>query len=62
MNLKPVTNQVVDNQPKFIMSGKNLEWSVGQVTLDASKFQEGQALNYMKKLQATHLKLWKHQC
>ena len=40
MNLKPVTNQVVDNQPKFIMSGKNLEWSVGQVTLDASKFQE----------------------
>lgn len=44
MNLKPVTNQVADNQPKFIMSGKNLEWSVGQVTLDASKFQEGEVV------------------
>lgn len=44
MNLKPITNSVADSQPKFLMSGKNLEWSVGQITLDATKFEEGEVV------------------
>lgn len=38
MNLKPTTVAFENDQPAFLMSGKNLEWTVGNITLDSADF------------------------
>lgn len=41
MNLKPQSFEYGNAQPKFLRDFKNLEWTVGNVTLDSSKLSEG---------------------
>lgn len=38
MNLKPTKVAFENDQPAFLMSGKNLEWTVGNITLDSADF------------------------
>ncbi|HAL08920.1 MAG TPA: hypothetical protein DCO67_03010 [Staphylococcus sp.] len=42
MSLKPKKVQFENEQPDFLRDAKNLEWTVGNITLDASKLSEGQ--------------------
>lgn len=42
MNLKPKKMSFDLEQPAFLRDAKNLEWTVGQITLDSSKLDEGQ--------------------
>lgn len=44
MNLKPRTLENRNDQPKFLRDFKNLEWTVGNITLDASKLEAGQVV------------------
>lgn len=44
MNLKPRTLESRNDQPKFLRDFKNLEWTVGNITLDASKLEAGQVV------------------
>jgi len=41
MNLKPTQVAFENDQPEFLMSGKNLEWTVGNITLDSADFTVG---------------------
>lgn len=41
MNLKPQSFEYGNIQPKFLRDFKNLEWTVGNITLDSSKFTKG---------------------
>lgn len=41
MNLKPTYVEFENDQPAFLMSGKNLEWTVGNITLDSADFTVG---------------------
>ena len=42
MNLKPKKMSFDLEQPAFLRDAKNLEWTVGQITLDSSKLDKGQ--------------------
>ncbi|MBF0750514.1 hypothetical protein [Mammaliicoccus lentus] len=42
MSLKPKNIQFENEQPEFLRDAKNLEWTVGNITLDSSKLSEGQ--------------------
>lgn len=42
MSLKPKNIQFENEQPEFLRDAKNLEWTVGIITLDSSKLSEGQ--------------------
>lgn len=44
MSLKPKKVQFENEQPDFLRDAKNLEWTVGNITLDASKLSEGQVV------------------
>ena len=42
MSLKPKNIQFENEQPEFLRDAKNLEWTVGNITLDSSELSEGQ--------------------
>lgn len=42
MSLKPKKIQFENEQPDFLRDAKNLEWTVGNITLDSSKLSKGQ--------------------
>lgn len=42
MSLKLKNIQFENEQPEFLRDAKNLEWTVGNITLDSSKLSEGQ--------------------
>ncbi len=44
MSLKPKKVQFESEQPEFLRDAKNLEWTVGNITLDSSKLTEGQVI------------------
>ncbi len=44
MSLKPKKVQFENEQPEFLRDAKNLEWTVGNITLDSSKLTEGQVI------------------
>lgn len=44
MNLKPRTLESRNDHAKFLRDFKNLEWTVGNITLDASKLEAGQVV------------------
>ncbi|MGW7932321.1 hypothetical protein ACWEWU_11740 [Staphylococcus xylosus] len=41
---KPKIISVEAEHPRFLRDGKNLEWTVGNITLDSSKLDEGQVV------------------
>lgn len=44
MNLKPKVVSEDLQFPSFLRDAKNLEWTVGNITLDSSKLSEGQVV------------------
>lgn len=44
MNLKPKVVSEDLQFPNFLRDAKNLEWTVGNITLDSSKLSEGQVV------------------
>ncbi|WP_204207311.1 hypothetical protein [Mammaliicoccus sciuri] len=44
MNLKPKVVSEDLQFPSFLIDAKNLEWTVGNITLDSSKLSEGQVV------------------
>lgn len=44
MNLKPKVVSEDLKFPSFLRDAKNLEWTVGNITLDSSKLSEGQVV------------------
>lgn len=44
MNFKPKTVDYGSTEPRFLRDAKNLEWTVGNITLDSSKLEEGQVV------------------
>lgn len=44
MNLKPTVVETSIPHIRFLRDAKNLEWTVGNITLDASKLEVGQTI------------------
>lgn len=44
MNLKPTVTNAPNGGPNFIMSGKNLEWTVGNATIDSAEYSVGDVI------------------